>query len=301
MRRRRRRRPRRCRRRRGAPSRRAASRGRRRGGPRPGSRRTRAPPGRASRRSPGGRGPCAAPWRTAPAMSVSSSTPRRTQNDRSLSAGRSGPRSMATKRSSTETSSKSELSSVDLPVARSPKMISVRRSLEELGQLGALAAGERAALEQAAEGRGDHAGGADLAGVHHRGVREERRAPRDEVLEVRRHLRLEQAAQDLEVLARALADARALELADRRVDLLDERDLDGAQRLVAAVGAGAAAAARRARRRGAAPGAPSRGGAAGMSFSAVVMSVHARRRHARRARPPVSAEWAAGMSGIVGA
>ena len=61
-------------------------------------------------------------------MSVLSSTPRRTQNERSLSAGRSGPRSMATKRSSRETSSKSELSSVDFPVARSPKMMSVRRS-----------------------------------------------------------------------------------------------------------------------------------------------------------------------------
>ena len=56
------------------------------------------------------------------------------------------------------------------------------------------------------------------------------------MLEVGRHLRLEQAAQDLEMLARRLADAGALELADGFVDLLDEGDLDGAQRGVAAVG-----------------------------------------------------------------
>jgi hypothetical protein len=56
------------------------------------------------------------------------------------------------------------------------------------------------------------------------------------VLEVSAHLRFEQAAQDLEVLARGLADARALELVDRLVDLLDERDLDEAQSRVAAFG-----------------------------------------------------------------
>ena len=107
---------------------------------------------------------------------------------------------------------------------------------QELGQLGALPAAQRAALEQPAERRGDHAGSPHVTGVHDRGVREEGGAARDEVLEVRGHLRLEQAPQDLEVLARALAHARALELADRGVDLLDERDLDGAQRLVAALG-----------------------------------------------------------------
>ena len=139
--------------------------------------------------------------------SVSSSTPRRTQNERSFRAGRSGPRSMATKRSSTETSSKSELSSVDLPVARSPKITQRAAVADELRELGALTAGEGAALEEAAERRGEDAGRADLVGVHHRGVREERGASRDEVLEVGAHLRLEQAAQDLEVLARRVVDA----------------------------------------------------------------------------------------------
>ena len=156
---------------------------------------------------------------------------------------------------------------------------------DELRQRGALAAGQGAALEQAAEGRGDHAGRADLAGVHHRRVREERGAARDEVLEVRRHLRLEQAAQDLEVLARALADARALELADRRVDLLDERDLDGAQGGVAAVGGGAARR-RRARRSGASRASLPRGAARRGCRSRSWPCRRACRRHAARARPP---------------
>jgi len=110
---------------------------------------------------------------------------------------------------------------------------------DELRKLGALPAAECASFEEAAERGGEDAGRGDLAGVHHRGVREEGGAAGDEVLEVGAHLRLEQAAQDLEVLARGLADARALELVDRLVDLLDERDLDGAQGGVAAFGSDA--------------------------------------------------------------
>ena len=76
------------------------------------------------------------------------------------------------------------------------------------------------------------------------------------------------------------------------VDLLDERDLDGAQRLVAAVGRGALRRAvrrrRAARRQG--PWRPRRrppsGGAAAMSSSTMRRSSSARGRPRRAARPP---------------
>ena len=130
-------------------------------------------------------------------MSESRSALSRTQNERSFRAGRSGPRSMATKRSSSETSSNSAFSRVDLPVARSPKMRSVRRSVTNWASFLRLAGGERVALEQSAQRGAEHARRADLTGVHRRGVREQGGATRDEVVQIGVHLGLQQAAEDL--------------------------------------------------------------------------------------------------------
>jgi hypothetical protein len=56
------------------------------------------------------------------------------------------------------------------------------------------------------------------------------------MVEVGRHLGLEQAAQDLEVLARRLADARPLEPVDGLVELAQQVGLHGAQRGLALAG-----------------------------------------------------------------
>ena len=103
------------------------------------------------------------------AMSVSSSTARRTQKERSLRAGRSGPRSMATKRSSSEHQLEERVQQRRLAggaVAEDEQRAAVA---DELRQLLGLAAGERVAFEQPAQRGGEHAGRADLAGVHHGG------------------------------------------------------------------------------------------------------------------------------------
>ena len=207
------------------------------------------------------------------AMSVSRSTPRRTQNDRSLSAGRSAPRSMATKRSSTEMSSKSELSRVDLPVARSPKTISVRRSLRSWASFvpwppvsAPLSSSPRKVVEITPGAPTSPAYISDVCenSVARRATKCSRYAVTCALSRLRRISRCSRVLSPMRARSsRLIAASISLMSATWTARSAWSRPSTGAAAPLWSSPAGAV------------PGAPSRGGAVGMSFSAGVMSVHA--------------------------
>ena len=153
-----------------------------------------------------------------PSTSVSSSTDRRTQNERSWRAGRWSECSIETRRSSTGTSSSRAFSSVDLPVDRSPKMSSGAPVGDVAREAGRLGRRHGAALDQAAQGGRHGTGGAELTGVHRRGGRARALAAARDVRHVGGDLRLEQHAQSVQVLARLFAELLRAKLVEHLVE-----------------------------------------------------------------------------------
>ncbi len=93
-------------------------------------------------------------------------------------------------------------------------------------QAGRLRRRHGAALDQAAQGGRHRAGGAELVGVHRRGGRRESVAAARQIRRVGRHLRLEQHAQRVEVLARLFAERLRPELVDHLVEHGDDVALE---------------------------------------------------------------------------